>query len=151
MQGLTPQQLHWNPPGKANNIAACYTHVILGEDVIIQMMAHGKPPLAATTFAGKVGLSGMPPLGDVGGWFEWGHKVRLDANAMRPYSQAVAAATDSYFASLKESDLVRKIKTPVGEQPLLWCFSIALIGHVHDFTGEISCVEGLQGLTGYPA
>jgi len=63
----------------------------------------------------------------------------------------VAAATDSYLATLKEGDLERKVKTPAGEQTLLWLFSIAVIGHIHDFTGEISCLKGLQGLQGYTA
>ncbi len=151
MQGITPQQLHWNPPGKANNIAACYAHVILGEDAVIQMMVQGKPPLAATAFAGKVGLSEMPPQGDIGGWFDWGRRARLDLNAMRPYALAVAAATDACLATLKEADLERKVQTPLGQQTLQWAITGAVIGHLHDFTGEISCLKGLQGLTGYTA
>ncbi len=150
MQGVTPEQLHWKPAGKANPISASYAHVIMGEDFLVNAMLKGGPPLAMTAWAGKTGLSEMPPADPQINWFEWGRKVKVDLPAIRKYAQAVWSNSDSYLASLKESDLTRKCDTPMGPQTILWLLNNALIGHVHDFTGEISCLKGLQGLKGYP-
>ena len=57
---------------------------------------------------------------------------------------------DAYLASIKDSNLSRKIKLPFGEQSLEWILNNVIVGHVHEFTGEISCLKGLQGLKGYP-
>ncbi len=37
-----------------------------------------------------------------------------------------------------------------GEQTLGWVLGTLLIIHVSWMTGEISCLKGLQGATGYP-
>ncbi|MSQ34009.1 MAG: hypothetical protein EXR60_06310 [Dehalococcoidia bacterium] len=84
-------------------------------------------------------------------WYDWGRKVKLDLPASQKYAQAVLASTDSYIASLKEGDFQRKVKTPAGEQTVLWLLSNVVIGHFHDFAGEISCLKDLQGLKGYTA
>ena len=147
MQGLTSEHLHWRPAGKANPIAASYAHVVFSEDAIFNMVLKGGAPMMATSWAGKTGASEPPPPDDK--WFDWSRRVKVDVNAMHKYAQAVYANTDAYIASLKDSDLSRKARGPVGEQPVLTFLNI-LSGHVRDFTGEISAVKGLQGLKGYP-
>lgn len=150
MQGVTSEHLHWKPQGKANPIGACYAHVILGEDYLVNVMLKGGAPLAATTWAGKTGVSEIPPGDPQISWADWGRRVKIDLAQIKSYAQAVRANTDAYLASLKESDLSRQMNTPAGLQTVLWLLNNALIGHVHDFTGEISCLKGLQGLKGYP-
>ncbi len=150
MQGVTPQHAHWLPGGKANPISASYAHVVLSEDFVVNGMLKGAPPLCATNWAGKVGLSEMPPPGPMANWFDWGRKVKVDLAAMKKYSEAVYANTESYLATLKDADLSRKIATPAGEQTVAWVLSNVLVGHIHDFTGEISCMKGMQGMKGYP-
>jgi hypothetical protein len=148
MQGLTSDQLHWKPTGKANSIAASYAHVTLSEDAVVNVMLKDGAPMMATSWAGKTGASELPPPDDK--WFDWSRRVKVDIDAMRKYAHAVYANTDTYIASLKDSDLSRMAKGPAGERPVLAFLNI-LVGHVRDFTGEISAVKGLQGLKGYPA
>lgn len=147
LQGVTPEQAHWKPAGKANPIAASYAHVVCGEDAIVNVMLKGGAPLMATSWAGKTGASEPPPPDDK--WFDWGRRVKVDLNAMRKYAQAVYANTDAYLASVKESDFSKLMQGPTGQMPLLAFLNI-LVTHPRDFTGEISAVKGLQGLKGYP-
>ena len=151
MQGVTSQHLHWQPPGKANTLAACYIHVVMGEDWAINTLLKGGAPLAATTHAGKAGFSEPPPADPTVSWYEWGRRVKVDLPAMQKYAQAVYANSDKYLSTLKESELDQKIDTPLGAQTRLWLLSNVVIGHIHNFAGEISCLKGLQGLKGYPA
>ncbi len=149
MQGLTDAQVHWKPTGTANPISACYAHVFTGEDWAINMLIKGGAPLMVTTWAGKTGLS---ELAEDGSWHAWAQRVKVDMKAMQSYSKAVAEASDKYLATLKESDLDRVLpNAPMGPQTVYWVLSNAIIGHIHEFTGEISCLKGLQGLKGYPA
>lgn len=148
MADVTPQQAHWQPAGKANPIAACYGHIVLSEDWLINTLFQGKPPFAATTFAGKTGFSDMPPQGP---WFDWGRKVKVDLTAARRFAQAVYDNTDKYLASVKDADLARQLDSPAGRQTVQWLLTNGSLGHVHQFTGEISCLKGLQGAKGYPA
>ena len=50
---LTPEQATWAPPGKAHNIAALYTHVVVGEDALVNGVIRHAAPLIASTWAGR--------------------------------------------------------------------------------------------------
>ena len=66
MADVTPELAQWVPPGVANPIGATYAHAVLAEDKMLNEMLKGTAPLAATTFAGKMGLSELPPQGGDG-------------------------------------------------------------------------------------
>ncbi|MSQ34010.1 MAG: DinB family protein [Dehalococcoidia bacterium] len=53
IQGVGPQQLHWNPAGKANNIAACCAHVVTSEDFVVNGMLKGAPPPCSHDLGGQ--------------------------------------------------------------------------------------------------
>src|SRR3990172_9560312 len=100
LQDVTPEQAHWAPPGKANPLGATYAHVVLGEDAMINGMVNGGAPLFATAWAGKTGLSEMPPSPSDGQpWYAWARRVRIDLPALRQYAQAVYAASDQCLTS----------------------------------------------------
>lgn len=111
------------------------------------MMLKGGPPLMATSWAGKTGISEAPPEGPE--WFDWGRRVKVDTSKLHNYGQAVFASTDAYIASLKESDYSRIVQTPAGQMSVLQMVTI-VSHHMRDFAGEISCLKDLQGLKGYP-
>src|SRR5713101_2962239 len=96
IEGVTDEQLHWMPAGTAHNIASTYAHLVLSEDMVVNGMIAGKPPLAATTWAGKIGLSEMPPQGSEGptDWSAWAKTVKVDLPKLREYAKAVYASTD---------------------------------------------------------
>ena len=149
--GTTPEQCQWQPDGSAHSIAASYAHVILSEDGLIHGMMQGKPPLAATTWAGKTGVDSMPPQGSEGDadWSEWAKTVKVDLDAAAKYYEAVAAATDAYIAGVTADELDRQVDTPFGPQSINYMLSV-VAGHLSQHGGEISAVKGLMGLKGYP-
>ncbi len=150
MQGVGAKEATWVPPGRANTIAGCYAHVVLTEDWAVNSMLKGATPLFATSWAGKTGMSEPPPENPEQGWGEWGRKVQLDLDKVKSYREAVMKNTEAYISTLTDAELNRKLMTPMGEQTVAFILNAVVIGHMHDFTGEISCLKGLQGLQGYP-
>jgi hypothetical protein len=152
MKDVTPDQAHWAPPGIANPLGATYAHLVLGEDFLINGMLKGSAPLAATSWAGKVGLSEPPPsIGEP--WDKWGRRVQVDLTALHRYAQAVYQASDEYLASLGNDGLNRPLDLSafqLGQQTVGWLLSNAVLGHVAEHCGEVACLKGLQGAKGYP-
>ncbi len=147
---VTAEQAHWAPPGKALPLAAHYAHIIIAEDATVNGMLKGGPPLAATTWAGKTGLSEMPPQGF--DWAQWAKGVRVNLGELREYARAVYESTDGYLASLSDDDLARLLDLSalgVGEKTFGWMLSIQL-ANAGWHCGEIACLKGLQGAKGYP-
>lgn len=152
MADVTPEQLTWDPPGRAFSIGANYAHVLTSEDMGIQTLLQGKPILAATTWSGKIGVSELPPLGPGGDLKGWSRRAKLDLAALRRYGQAVYAATDAHLASLTPDALGRAIDMSqygFGQQSAVFVLN-ALLANAAMHTGEISCLKGLQGAKGYP-
>jgi hypothetical protein len=147
---VTAEQARWLPPGKALPLGAHYAHVVLSEDMVINGMLQDSPPLAATTWAGRTGVSALPPEGFE--WSQWAKEVQVDLPALRQYAQAVYANTDEYLASLSDDDLNRPLDMSAvgaGQQTLGWMINI-MLEHVANHCGELSCLKGLQGAKGYP-
>ncbi len=158
MEGVTPEQARWNPPGRAIPIGAQYAHVVFGQDGVISGLIKQEAPLFATAWAGKTGASEPPPGPDPKApgfpdWSGWSRKVQLDLPALRQYARAVNAATDQYLAGLGDADLQRSVDLSVlglPPMPVKRVLSLAVIGNALTHCGEISCLKGLQGAKGYP-
>lgn len=150
IQGIASEHAHWTPPGKAQPLGANYAHIAVSEDALISMLLKGTPPLLASEWEGKTGLSEMPPQAPP--WNEWAGRVQVDLDSLRGYAQAVYANTDSYLASLSDEDLSRSLDlSAVGlGQQTVGSFLSILVFNIHTHTGEIACLKGLQGLQGYP-
>lgn len=149
MADASPELTSWAPPGTANPIAATYAHAVCGADGIVHAMLQSGMPLYANSWAGKTGFS-EPRFDQTP---EWARSVTVDLPAARQYAQAVYAAADGYIASLTEADLAREIdltSVGLGMRSLDWCLSALVTGHVHNMTGEISALKGVQGAQGYP-
>ena len=152
IKDVTAEQAHWTPPGIANPLGASYAHLVLSEDFLINGMLKGSAPLAASAWAGKVGLSEPPPP-PTEPWDKWGRQVRVDLRALHEYAQAVYKASDEYLASLNGDALNRPLDLSafgVGEQTVAWLLTNAVVGHVNGHCGEVACLKGLQGAKGYP-
>lgn len=154
MNGVTDEQAHHTPPGIANPLGATYAHLVVSEDMLVNGLLRGQPPLAATSWEGKTGLSEpMPWLDRWAEYGPWTRRVQIDLDALRAYAQAVFDNTDAYIASLSEEDLERKIDMSaagMGEVPVAWVIGRLLIGHIDNECGEIACLKGIQGVRGYP-
>lgn len=150
IEGLTPEQVHWAPPGTANTIGATYAHVIGSEDAFVQGTLRGVALLGESDWAGRDGIS--PPIPRAGSdWFAWSRRVEVELPVARRYGAAVYAATDAYLATVTSDQLGRVPDVPVpGGQTLAWLIHNLLTLHAGIHSGEIAVLKGLQGLTGYP-
>jgi hypothetical protein len=149
MAGVTPEQAQFVPPGKAHSVGASYAHTVLGEDFLVSQFVAGQPPLCFGEWAGRLGLSDMPPFGD---WADWATKVQVDLPTFRTYAQAVYANSEAMLASVTEDDLARPLDLTalgLGNQTVGFLLG-AVIGNVFAHCGEISAIKGVQGLKGYP-
>ena len=153
---VTEEQAHWAPPGKAHPVGALYAHILHYEDLILRFLVGGQTPQFLGEWAGKVGVSELPPLPNpesgVTDWSAWAREVRLDLAQLRAYGEAVFATSDATLAALGAEDLARPIDLGwlgLGQPPLRWVIDRFVIAHADAHQGEISCVLGLQGLRGY--
>jgi hypothetical protein len=156
--GVTEEQAHWHPPGIANPVGATYAHVILSEDATINGMFKGQAPLFASSWAGKTGVSELPPMLNpqkpgFPDWSEWGRRVRVDIEKLRQYAGAVYAASEAYLLKISDDDLNRPIDLSVlglGQSTLRFVLINGIMGNAFTHCGEISCLKGLQSVRGYP-
>lgn len=158
MANVTPEQAHWHPAGTVvNSLGGNYAHIILTEDLVINALLKGGAPFFASTWAGKTGMSSLPPLPTpeiVGlpSWQEWSTQVHIDLNALRSYAQSTYAASDEYLATLSDEQLRQAVDLSwvgLGTPTVQWILSGVLVGHAFSHAGEIACLKGLQGIQGY--
>jgi DinB superfamily len=113
MAGLTAEQATWDPPGKAFSIAANYVHVVASEDTAIQQFLRGREPLAATSWAGRTGVSEMPASGPGTDLKAWSRRSRVDLPVLQRYAHAVYAATDEHLAAFSPTALTEPLDLSV--------------------------------------
>lgn len=150
VDGMTPEQIAWQPPGNVVSAGSHYVHHLLAEDLFLNMIVQGKTALAMGEWQGRAGFDEPMPMD--GPWADWARRVKVDLLAARAYGQAVYAATDSFLNGCSDDDLAKELDLSMvgwGTKPLSYLLNqIATDGAAH--CGEISAVKGLQGLRGYP-
>jgi hypothetical protein len=155
MADATQAQADFAPPGLANPLGATYAHVVWSEDMIVQGMFRQTQPLFASTWATRTGLS-EPMPGPGPEWADyagWTRRVKVDLAALRQYAQAVAGQTDTWLASLSETDLDRPTDLSavgLGQHTLGSAIGLLIANHLGTETGEIAVLKGIQGARGYP-
>src|SRR5712671_1835249 len=109
MADVSQVQADFTPPGIANPLGATYAHVVWSEDMVVQGMLRQAPPLFASTWSGRTGLSEpMPSPGpEWANYAAWTRRVKIDLEALRQYARAVAAQTDAWLAGLGDEELDR--------------------------------------------
>ena len=142
-------------PGQANPLGTAYAHVVYAEDGVVNGMLQGKVPLFASTYAGRTGVDRPMPLPGVveGSMDEWFHGSKVDVEALRAYSAAVFAATEDFISGADEATLGRNINMSfagLGDKHLSDVFTLLVVQHCDNFSGEISAIKGAFGLKGYP-
>ncbi len=158
MADVTADVAAWRPPGTALPIAACYAHVVVAEDGMVNGILKGGVPLFFGEWAGRTGLSALPPMPDpqagaTSGWSVWARTVTADLAALRRYAAAVYAASDAFLAGLGDEDLPRPLDLTafgLGMRTVGFLVTEGLAPHAFVHGGEIACLKGLQGLKGSP-
>jgi hypothetical protein len=149
VKGLTPEQMHFVPPGtNGNSIAFTLWHYVRTEDNIVQFILQDRKPTVwvAGNYHERWGLekvaqgTGMP--------VEVAHAMRLPAiDEWMEYQRGVWQATDGYLSSIDDSTLERTVKVmPFGEIPAHRALSMPVLTHGHGHLGEICVLRVLQGL-----
>jgi hypothetical protein len=137
MERCAPQAAHRCPHGRDTLAGACYARCVFCEDVTVNGVLAAGRPLALSTWAGRTGLSEIPPLTGTTGWRAWARRVRFDEVGLRRYAKAVYAATDAYIVSLRDEAL----DPARGEVPA--CLLTALLLTVSMRHGEIALTRKL--------
>lgn len=158
MADVTEQEAHWAPQGIAIPLGATYAHIVISEDGTVNGLLRGTVPLFASSWAGKVGVTELPPMVNPNSpgfpdWGSWSRRVKVDLGVMRRYAEAVYSATEAYLASLTDDDLSRPVSLAalgMGESTVGYILTNGLLGNAFSHTGEIACLKGLQGKRGYP-
>jgi hypothetical protein len=121
------------PNATITSIGSIYAHLVFAEDAIVNGMLQGKPMLYQSDgWDAKTGVPfpGMPPsIGD------WAKTVKMDYPKFLEYANAVFANTDSYLANVPDSDLEKKVQTPIGEQTAGWAITTILATHAPQHIG----------------
>jgi hypothetical protein len=149
VSGLTPEQLHFVPPGTgANHIGFTLWHYVRTEDNIVQFILQDRKPTVwvANGYHERWSLekvaqgTGMP--------VEVAHALRLPPIAdWMAYQQSVWQATDAYLSSVGDEALERVVKVmPFGEIPAHRALVGPVLTHGHGHLGEICVLRVLQGL-----
>jgi hypothetical protein len=158
--GLTEEQLHWQPEGNPNHIMFALWHVYRSEDDIIHGLLMQKPGLFH-----REGWAERLPVAETGET-RFGNglnreqiaAVRLSFETVMEYAEAVGRAVQEYADSLNDEQGAEMIPLPFFAEvyPMLDAASRAEIitffsvGHVAEHLGEVQYVKGLMGMQGAP-
>jgi len=134
IDGLTDSAIHRRPAGRGVPIGASYVQVVVCEDLSVNGVLAARAPLALSSWAGRTGLSELPPLARSADWHPWARRVRIDLGALRPYARAVYAANDAYLANLPDEAL--DPRNDAGSA----CLLTAILLTVAARRGEIACL-----------
>jgi hypothetical protein len=148
---VSPEQADAVPGGTAHPIGASYAHLLLAEDVVLNMMVRGETPLLMGKFAGKNGFQPEPMDRSAESLLAWANSVKVEMPVAQEYGKAVLANTLDWVGSLSEADLDREVeaagfpKMTIGS----WITLTAIV-HPSNHCGEISALKGVLGTKGYP-
>jgi len=159
-EGLTEEQLHWQPDGHPNHMMFAMWHAYRSEDDIIHRLLMQEPGVFATQGWYQrlpVAAPGKPPFG-TGLNREQIADVRLRLDDLLDYAEAVRASIQRYADGLSREDGAREVPLPFFQPvyPMLDTMSRAevlsffCIGHTAEHLGEVQYIKGLLGLTGAP-
>jgi hypothetical protein len=159
-EGLTEEQLHWQPEGHPNHITFAVWHAYRSEDEIIHGLLMQKPSLFQRDgWAERLPVAepGNPPFG-TGLDREGIAQVHLPIPDLLDYAEAVGQAVQEYADGLSEAEGAQMVPLPffAPVYPMMDSASRAevltffCVGHTAEHLGEVQYIKGLLGLTGAP-
>lgn len=149
---ITQEQAVWQPPGVASPIGAVYAHLAITADFDVNTRLCGEMPVSAKEFKGNFGVSEMQPNGF--DWKDWASRVEIEWPVLHSYGQAVFRSIDARLDSLTEEDLKKEVDMRpsadhLGVWPALDIYNLQGINHPYLHGGEIACLKGMQGASGW--
>ena len=159
-EGLTEEQLHWQPEGHPNHITYVLWHAYRSEDDIIHGLLMGKPGVfhregwasrLPVAFTGDTAFGNGMNREQIGA-------VRLPLSALLEYAEAVRASVQAYADGLTDEQAAEPIQLPFfkdvypGYDVLTRAevLTFFCIGHTAEHLGEVQYIKGLMGEKGAP-
>ena len=160
VEGLTPEQLAWQPDGHDTSIQFAIWHAYRAEDELLHGLVMGRPSVFASGGWAErlpVPATGMTPFGNgmtreqIGG-------LRLDMAAVLAYAKAVGESVAAYLHELPDPNAAVDVLLPFFAQvdPMIASMTKAetiaffSIGHVSEHLGEVQFLKGMLGMKGAP-
>ena len=160
VEGLTTDQLVWQPDGHDTSILFAIWHAYRAEDDLLHGLVMQRPSVFASQGWAErlpVAQTGATPFGN-GLSREQIGALRLDIDALLAYAKAVGASEIAYLESITDDEASVEVKLPffTGVYPKVDVMSKAetiaffAIGHTSEHLGEVQFVKGLMGMKGAP-
>jgi hypothetical protein len=160
VQGLSAEQLRWQPEGHDTSITFAIWHAYRAADELVHGMVAGRPSVyAAQAWADRLPApaAGVTPFGN-GATREQIGGIGFEIDALLAYAKAVGEGIGAYMASLTDAEAAEEIKLPFfsgvypGVDVMTRAETIAFfaIGHTSEHLGEVQFIKGLLGMKGAP-
>ncbi len=159
-EGLTDEQLHWQPDAHPNHMTFAMWHAYRSEDEIIHGLLMQKPSLfVRDAWASRLPVAdpGDPPFG-TGLNRQQIAAVHVQLTDLLDYADAVCAAIQEYADGLSEAQGAEMIDLPfftpvypsMDRASRAEVLTFFCVGHTAEHLGEVQYIKGLLGLTGAP-
>ncbi len=160
VEGLTEEQLRWQPDAHDTSIIFALWHTYRAEDEILHGMVIGRPSVFTSqgwSARLPVEKTGATPFGN-GLTRDQIAGLRLDVREVLAYAKAVGESEIAYLQSATAQETAAEIKLPffTGVYPGMDLMSKAetiaffAIGHTSEHLGEVQMLKGLMGMKGAP-
>ena len=154
LSDLTPEEWHYMPQGKVNNIAFLAWHCVRTEDNILRFILQQRPPVwNEGNWHERLALP--PRVQGTGMATEEARTFRIaDTGLFMQYTGAVWQEFEEYLAAITDggAELSQRTVTvkPLGSMPALQSIGQVCITHCFIHLGEIACLLGELGKQGLP-
>lgn len=144
INGLTQEEMAWQPNPEANSIGLILLHAARSEDSFVQARMRAKPQTWETgKWYEKMRLTAAETASSYTAEQLAGFKVP-DVKTIMAYWDAVRAETRDYLKSMDPEDYEKKVTFGrMGEVSIASLFTILLV-HAAQHAGEISYIRGLK-------
>jgi hypothetical protein len=160
VEGLTPDQLRWQPEGHDTSIVFAIWHAYRAADELVHSMVMRRPGVFGSQgWASRLPVeqTGATPFGN-GATREQIAKIDLPIGELLAYAKAVGESINAYLASLTEDQAAEEVALPFftgvypGVDHMSRAETIAFfaIGHTSEHLGEVQFIKGLMGMKGAP-
>ncbi len=160
VDGLTPDQLSWQPEGHDTSMMFALWHGYRSTDEIVHGLVMARPSVFTSNgWAARlpVAETGRTAFGN-GLTREQIGNIRLDVSELLAYAKAVGASINDYLSSATDAQLAEEVALPFfasvyeGVDRLSRAEAVAFfaIGHVSEHLGEAQMVKGFLGMKGAP-
>jgi hypothetical protein len=160
VQGLSPEQLRWQPEGHDTSINFAIWHTYRAADELCHSLALQRPSVhAAGNWSTRlpVAETGGSPFGN-GLSREQIGALDFDIKELLAYAKAVGESLGTWIASATEAEAAEEVALPffaktypgydrLSKAEVITFFAI---GHTAEHLGEVQFVKGLMGLKGAP-